>query len=529
MDNNATLRDYMRVLFKRKMIIIIFFFSVMISVYVGLQFKTPVYEAKVKMLVSGEQKGAAIYYNDLKNSNQKVNSNRSELVKSLPVIKLVVDALKLYNRPKDYEKKFASPLKKWWIDQKLNRSVKKKINKLSDQEQKDLIYRQTLEMFGKKIQVEPIRDTNMFTIKIIDYDPQMAATMANVVSRAYIIFDLQQQLAEIKLKYRFNHPTVQQILYHIHIMENTLNGEILEGTDAIGPATVKIIGQALPPLKPGGSSKMLSLIMAAFMSLFLGVMMAFMFDYMDQTIKTPKELGDLLGLPVLGSISKKKFFQQVLIKKNSKSLNRSVYHDSYHALTNQIRLLINRNHIKTILITAPDVYEGVSTAIANLGGCLSSFVDMKVLVIDANFHEPSIQKIYKLKNAQGLSDILNNKAKLADAIQKIKPNFSVMTSGQTQLNQMSSLGSEKMKDVLEKVQERFDVVLIDCVDLKRYTDSVIMSAFVDSVILLVSEGKTRRQVIKTVVAPLKEQNSRLTGVILNNRTFVIPGFVYARV
>lgn len=528
-DNNTTLRDYARVLFRQKATIIIFFFSVMTTVYIGLQLKTPLYEAKVKMLVSGKQKGAAIYYKDLGSSNQKVTSNRGELVKSVPVIKLAVDALKLYNRPNDYEREFASPLKQKWMDWKSTRSSKKKTIGLSAREQEDLTYRRALETFRQKIKVEPIRDSNMFTIKVADFDPQMAATMANVVSRAYVIFDLQQQLAELKLKYRDNHPTVRQIFDHINLMKNTLNGELLEGIEAIGPATVKIIGQALPPLKSSGSSKTLSMIMAVFMSLFLGVMMAFMFDYMDQTIKTPKELTALLEVPLLGAISKKKFSRKALIKKSPKPLKGSAYHNSYRELTNQIQLLTNRKQIKTILITAPDIHEGATTVITNLGFCLSNYANMKVLVIDANFYHPSIQKIYKLKDTAGLSDILSAKAEFDEAIQEIKPNFSVITSGQARLDSMSSPDSEKIKDILDKAKAKFDIVLIDCADLKHCADAVVMSEHVDSIILLVAEGKTRRQAIEKVVAPLKERDSKLAGVILNNRTFVIPGFVYERV
>ena len=164
--DNMTLRDYIRVLFKHKATIIIFFLSVTTVVYIGLQFMTPVYEARVKMLVSGKQLGAVIYYKDFGSSSQKeIIATRSEIVKSIPVIKLAVDTLKLYNRPKDYEKEFASPLKLRWTEWKAGR-FKKKSKKTDSQGRKDLIYRQSLETLRNKIEIEPIRDTNMFMMGV---------------------------------------------------------------------------------------------------------------------------------------------------------------------------------------------------------------------------------------------------------------------------------------------------------------------------------------------------------------------------
>ena len=108
----TTFRDYMRVLFRQKAVVITCFLTVMITVIIGIMLKTPVYEAKVKMLISASKQVEATYYRDLiMGQNMEVALTQAEIVKSAPVLEKTVRALGLAQKPFDYEKQFASPLK----------------------------------------------------------------------------------------------------------------------------------------------------------------------------------------------------------------------------------------------------------------------------------------------------------------------------------------------------------------------------------------------------------------------------------
>lgn len=110
--SGSTLRDYLTVIFRHKAVIIITFVVIMISVVIGLELKTPVYHAQVKMLISGEKQFESPYYKEL-NSYQQIGISltQAEIVNSNPVIERVVRALKLYERPSDYEKNYCSTLR----------------------------------------------------------------------------------------------------------------------------------------------------------------------------------------------------------------------------------------------------------------------------------------------------------------------------------------------------------------------------------------------------------------------------------
>ena len=347
----STLRDYIRIIFRRKAVIITSFITVTMGVLVGLELKTPMYEAQVKMLISAVKKVESPYY--LKLSGYQ-DLTQSEIVNSNPVIERAVKVLKLYERPIDYEKNFCSPLKAWLMD--LRHKMSKSDNISLEQEQANILQaenpgervsvakseqeqancvRWAVVSLKGKTKVETIPDSDLFTISVSDFSPDAAATIANVISRSYVIFDLEQQMAELQLQYGEMHPIVVQLRNGIDKTTRNLTGETLPAIEAIGPASVKIIEQAQEPFEPAGISKRVTLLLALVMSVFLGIMLAFGFEYLDHTFKSPQEVETFLNLPLLGSIPKKGFKDGVLIKDSKRT---EAFTQPYQNLSDQIYL-----------------------------------------------------------------------------------------------------------------------------------------------------------------------------------------------
>ena len=512
-QNITTMRDYLRVLFHHKMVIIVSFVTVLLTVGVGLKLKTPVYESRVKMLISAQKQTESLYYRDLAGARSaEVVLTQSEIVKSNPIIERVVKATGLYNRPLDYEKKFASSLKKALIDSKAKK-FNKKLDVLTEEQKKSFLFRMAVEDLKKSIKVEPIRDTNLFVISAKDFSPIGAAIIANVVSRSYVIFDLEQQLAELELKYGKKHLSVQQLKDSIDKMIKSLSGEPLPNIEAIGPASVKIIEQAQIPLKPTGTSKMITLLLALIMAPFLGVMLAFVFEYMDQTFKTPGSIETILNLPFLGSIPKKRKLKAAALRN----------------LSDQVYLLTKDKGLKSLLFTSALPNEGVTTIVANLARHLSEKAGHKTLIIDANLRNPDVHKAFKISEGLGLSDILEGKTTFDKAVRDLGNNLSVLPSGKTGLNPIILLGSERMAKIMELVQNKYELILVDCSNLNDFKDSMVVSSCLEGICLVVNEGKTRRQVVKAALMPLEQKKVNIIGVVLNNRTFAIPKIVYDRI
>ena len=506
-----TMRDYLKVLFRQKWVVITVFVTVMATVAVGLMLKTPVYESSVKLLVSAQKQVEASYYTALTGSqNNQAALTQSEIVKSNPVIERAVKALGLYQKPLDYEKRFCSPLKAALVSLRV-KSMNAKLKRLTPRQKEAFLFRMAVEDLKKNIKVEPLRDTNMFTITVRDFSPVGAAVIANVVSRSYVIFDLEQQLAELKLKYGEKHPAVIQLKDNIEKMIKSLNGKPLPNVEAIGPASVKIIEQATIPFEPAGIPKILTLILAFFMAVFLGIMLAFTFEYLDQTFKSPQDIEKFLNLPFLGYIPKK------------------AGPESYHSIASQIYLLMKDKNLKSILITAALPGEGVSVITANIAKTMSSHLGQKTLIIDTNLRKPSVHNILKTPASAGLSGILEGKISLDKAVIAAGDNLAVLPAGKTKFNPVTLLESRRMQELLKAAENKYEIILLDSVNLRDYKDAVMLAVYTGGVILVINEGKTRRQAAKRAIASLEQRKAVLLGAVLNNRTFVIPKAIYERV
>lgn len=522
--NETTLRDYIRVLFRHKAVILITVLTVCLVVFVGLKLKTKYYESSVKLLIAAEKQVESMYYREMYGSqNIQQTLTQSEIVKSNHVLGRVVRSLNLDKRPLDDEKEFSSQFKDKLIDYQ-NKGLEKKISGFSKEQREGYFFRRAVETLKKNISVDPIRDTNMFVIRVKDYNPVASTFIANAVSRSYIIFDLEQQLAELRLKYAERHPTVNLLETSIKSLKKTLSGAPVDAIKAIGPASVKIIEQAVVPLEASGTSKMLTFLLAVVMSGFLAVMLSFVFEYTDQTLKSVQEVERFLNLPIVGTIPRRGFGQRLLIR-NAK--NKSLYGRHYQNLSDQLYLLSKDKKIKSILFTSAGPKEGAAAIVANVGKYLADKAGHRVLLIDADFRNPILNKLLNVdKNVPGLAHVLEGKTPSKDPVQKISENLHIIAAGKTDFNPVILLDSSRFIDIMREARDNYEIVLINCPNLKGHKDGLVLSSHVDTTVVVIDEGETRRQVVKAAVSQLRKKESNVLGAVLNNRTFPIPGFIY---
>ncbi|MCF6149214.1 MAG: polysaccharide biosynthesis tyrosine autokinase [Candidatus Kuenenia sp.] len=522
-----TLRDYLTPIFRYKYIILTTFIVIMVSVIVGLEFKTPTYNAYTKILISAQKQTASPYYTGISSyHNAQIALTQSEIVNSTHVLERAVKVLQLDERPYDYEKNFCSPLKAWFMElrHKMSQSNSETVL-LAPEEEQAYRMRMAVENLRENLSVEPIPDTDLFTICASDFDPNVAAMIANVVSRSYIIFDLEQQLAEMQIQYGEKYQTVIQLRDNINKMINKLTAQPISSLEAIGPASVKIVEQAQIPLTPAGGNKRVAIAVAFVMSIFLGILFTYGFEYMDQTFKTPKEVEDFFDLPLLGSIPKGTSTNGNLIKDIK---NNNIKAPPYHRLSEQLYLLMNDKNMKSVLITASSYNDGSTSIVANTSVYLAK-KGHKVLLIDANLRAPAIHEKFKISNSPGLADIFENKISFGETTQDIDHNLTILPAGKTTMNPMTILGSHKLPEIISAAKERYEIIFVDYPNLKNIKDVALLSSYLDGIVLVVNEGKTRRHTIKALISPLEQKNSNIIGVILNNRKYVIPQMIYERV
>ena len=509
-QRQMSMRDYARVVFRHKMVLITSILTTMATVIIGLMLKTPVYEARVKMLVSAAKQVEAPYYRELAMSqNIGIIASQAEVVNSDPVLERAVRAMGLYELPLDYENRFCTPLKSLLVKLRA-KSLGAQIERMPPEQQTAYRYRLALEHLRDSLVVEPIRDTNLFFIKARDFSPYGSAVIANIVSRSYTIFDLEQQLAELRLKYGDKHLSVTQFKDTIEKMEKSLDGKPLPNIEAIGPASVKIIEQAQIPLKPAGVSRPLTLALAFFMSVFLGIMLVFVFEYLDHTVKSPDDIEHMLGIAFLGS---------VICKAKPKD---------YKNLAEQVYLLMKNKGLHTLALTSAGKGEKITALSHGLGKCLASAMGHRVLVIDTIPEEHPGKKKNKTPDGPGLFEVLEGKAELAETVKEAASKFFLLPVGTAEQNPNTLLESPKMAEILKLARSRYELVLVNTDTLSASKVILKLSCIAEAVAIIISEGRVRHQVLKRVLDELQKRHANILGAILNNRTHPIPKFIYER-
>jgi len=139
-----------------------------------------------------------------------------------------------------------------------------------------------------------------------------------------------------------------------------------------------------------------------------------------------------------------------------------------------------------------------------------------VLVLDTDLRKPRLHRIFKARNIAGLSGYLTGKVSLEEAIQKTSiENIWLLPSGPIPPNSAELLNSTRMKELMEEVKERFDVVLLDTPPVLAVVDAVIISSIVDSTVCIIQAGKTIRKPFLHSVEELRRAKTKIMGVLFN--------------
>lgn len=323
------------------------------------------------------------------------------------------------------------------------------------------------------------------------------------------------------------------IQYNILKREADTNRELYKGllqrmkeagiSAGITASNIQVVDQAELPIKPHKPKKALNLTLAFIVGLFLGMGLAFFFEYLDNSVKTPEDVEQLVRLPFFGlvpGISTER--RKRVERENSYPVElitfghpKSMLSEAYRNIRTSILLSFSGKPPKKIVISSPNPAEGKTTTVINTAIALSQ-TGARVLIIEADLRKPRIYRIFEQENGIGLSNFLSGNADLESIIRKTEiPNLFCILSGPLPPNPSELLGSCVFKNMIESLGERFDHLVIDAPPILGFADSIILSTSVDGVILVVQGGKTPRETLQRAKDVLSQVNARILGVVIN--------------
>jgi capsular exopolysaccharide synthesis family protein len=304
---------------------------------------------------------------------------------------------------------------------------------------------------------------------------------------------------------------------------------------------IRVIERAAVPKKPVGPKRALMMMLAFMVSLAGSVGLVFLLEYLDNTIKNVEDVARYVQLPALGVIpaisasSARKLASKNAGKHKSISEGarlpglgefkpgqlmaldtRSTAAEAYRALRTSVLLSAAGRPPKMVLVTSSQPGEGKTTTCINTAISLAQ-LGASVLIIDCDLRKPTTHKVFGVDHVLGLSTYLSRDVTIDGLIQKLPiNNVSLLPCGPIPPNPAELISSEKMRNMLAMLSERYDHILIDSPPLINVTDPVILSRMVDGVILVVHGGKSTRYVVCRARQELASVGAKIFGVVLNN-------------
>lgn len=170
--------------------------------------------------------------------------------------------------------------------------------------------------------------------------------------------------------------------------------------------------------------------------------------------------------------------------------------------------------IKVIQFTSTLASEGKSTFVSNLAYLLGQ-KNKKVILIDLDLRKPKMHRVFNVANKDGLNDYLSGKIQYEHVIKHSEPfGFDFIVTGEKTTAVVNVLESAKMKELIAKLRENYDYILLDTPPVIAVSDALYVARNADGVIFIVAQGVAKKSLVKEAIQTLKANNVHIIGTVL---------------
>ncbi|QMS91178.1 AAA family ATPase [Nostoc edaphicum CCNP1411] len=408
------------------------------------------------------------------------------------------------------------------------------VQKLKQQRQSQLsLLREEVKTITTSSKSEPLLQGQIVGVepKLVDELILVQTTVLGLTANEKNLADSEQRLRSELNKYPSLIAEYNSLLPKVETSRKTLE-QLLQAQQSLG---LKIAQegynwQVLTEPTLGtymGSNRLLLLVAGAAIGPILGILAALILEKFNDAIYCAGDLKKLTNLRVLGSVPKlpsrgvKK--RRLGLPWNSRrSSDSSVIeatpklpvHETLDMIYQNIQILKYPLPFKSLMFTSALPGEGKTTLVLGLVASASR-MHRRVLVIDANLHNPSLHKILELSNDWGLSLLLVDETTthFQDYIQPIHPSIDILTAGPEPEDTVKLLSSQRMKELIELFEQNYDLVLIDAPPILGTVDARIVASFCNGIVMVERMGKVTRTELTQATEILSKLN--LIGIIAN--------------
>ena len=281
-----------------------------------------------------------------------------------------------------------------------------------------------------------------------------------------------------------------------------------------------IVGSIIAIISPEPERIFFNIAIAGVLGIVISFVSVVFLEYLNKTIITAKDIETYLQLKLIGTVPEYKPLSVVLESSDSFIL------ECYNMIGTSIKVLLSKKQRKVIMLTSAGSGEGTSTTAANLAIALAKGGN-SVILVDANLRKPALHKFFGIHGNEGIVDVIQGNTNYESKVVETKVDgLDLLLGGQIPLKPVQTLSSYNMKELINKLKDEYDYVIIDSPPAAIVADATIISSFVDAVLLVCASGEVTVDAAKRAKMLLDNVNANILGVVLNKITAYTPGFYF---
>jgi capsular exopolysaccharide synthesis family protein len=276
-----------------------------------------------------------------------------------------------------------------------------------------------------------------------------------------------------------------------------------------------VVDKALLPKKPIKPKKKLMVVIGLILGLILGIAYAFFREFLDDTVKNEEDISrgtnaGLLGVvPKMGRVARGGTLQVFDAPKSEVA-------ESFRNIRTNLQFMAPEAESQVIAVTSTIAGEGKTTISANLAGVIS-MTGKRVIILNLDMRKPMLHKEFNLRNNEGISTVLSNHALLADVIQHTAyENLDIISSGPVPPNPSELIQSKRMDDVIDKLKNVYDVIIMDTPPIGVVTDAYTLIHLADATVYVIRSEFAKKGFLKNVEKLYRTEGVNGLGVVLND-------------
>lgn len=382
---------------------------------------------------------------------------------------------------------------------------------------------------SSEISVSAAGQSNIVNVTATDPSPTFATRLANAYAAQFVSYrqradraQVQQAAAQLRSQIQLLRSNRSAPPAQLRNLETRLSQ--LDTLIALQTGNVQQAQQAQVPSSPSSPHVKRDTAVGLLLGLLVGLLAAFIAERIDQTLRDPDEIKDLIGLPLLGAIPGSR-----ALARGSAAVpfaGGAAEAETFHLLRTQLRYFNVDREIKSVLIVSAAPRDGKSTIAWNLArAAATSSRDAKAIIVDADLRKPVVAQTAGLPPGPGLAEVLTQDLDIEDVVRSIPikradgetaGELDVLTAGSGVPNPTELMESYALRELIADLHARYDFIVFDAPPTSVVSDAIPLMTQVSGVLLVVRLRQTRRADLRRLREQIADLKAHVLGLVLND-------------